>query len=71
MTDYHSLAVSERLELVTDIWDSIAAETTAIAPELSAEQRQELRARLDAHRTDPSSSIPWSEVRAELCKSRP
>ncbi|BBL33899.1 hypothetical protein Nstercoris_00125 [Nitrosomonas stercoris] len=64
--DYRSLDISERLELVADIWDSIAEETNGTTPMLSAEQRQELQRRLTAHRNDPSSSISWKEVRKQL-----
>lgn len=70
--DYRSLDVSERLELVADIWDSIAEDTSAaVAPALSVEQRQELHLRLAAHQSDPSGSLPWSEVRAQLFKDHP
>lgn len=65
--DYRSLPISERIELVEDIWDSIAEET-AVAVQLSVEERAELHRRLAAHRTDPSSSIPWDQVRATLFK---
>lgn len=63
--DYRSLPISERIELVEDIWDSIAEET-AVSVQLSAEERAELHRRLAAHRADPSSSIPWDQVRATL-----
>jgi putative addiction module component (TIGR02574 family) len=65
--NYGSLPISERLELVEDIWDSIAEET-AVSVQISAEQRAELHQRLAAHRADPSSSIPWEQVRATLFK---
>lgn len=64
--DYRALEVSERLELVTDIWDSIAEETNAVRPELSSGQLQELQRRLDAHQQDPLSSLPWKDVRQRL-----
>ncbi|MGD9584325.1 MAG: addiction module protein [Lysobacterales bacterium] len=65
--DYRSLRISERIELVEDIWDSIAEETV-VAIQLSAEERAELHRRLAAHLADPSSSIPWERVRATLFK---
>lgn len=68
--NYRSLPLSERIELVEDIWDSIAEETTA-SVQLSQEQRAELHRRLTAHRADPSSSIPWEQVRATLFKDQP
>lgn len=62
---YHDLPLSERIRLVEDIWDSIAAEADAL-PALSPSERAEMQRRLEAHRKDPSSSLPWDEVRAEL-----
>lgn len=63
--NFPHLSVSERLQLVEDIWDSIAAEDPAAAA-LTPAQLQELQARLDAHSADPSSAVPWDQVRAEL-----
>lgn len=57
--------MSERIELVEDIWDSIAQETTTPL-QLSDEQRAELNRRLAAHNANPDSSIPWEQVRARL-----
>lgn len=59
------LSVAERLELVGDIWDSIAADAPG-SIELSEAQRRELRRRLAEHDADPASAIPWSQVRDEL-----
>lgn len=66
--DYRHLSLAERLQLVEDIWDSIAEEAQN-APEavpLSEVQRAELRRRREAHQQDPSSAIPWDQVREEL-----
>jgi putative addiction module component (TIGR02574 family) len=63
--DFHHLSVAERIQLVEDIWDSIAVEgSEAVA--LTDAQRDELRRRAQAHDADPSGTIPWDEVRAEL-----
>ena len=63
--DFLSLSVAERIQLAEDIWDSIAIENPESAS-LSPLQLQELQARLDAHEQDPTSAVPWAEVRAEL-----
>ena len=63
--DFLSLSVAERIQLAEDIWDSIPAETPESAA-LTPLQLQELQARLDAHDQDPSTAIPWEQVRAEL-----
>jgi putative addiction module component (TIGR02574 family) len=64
-TDFLKLSVAERLELVGDIWDSIAADGPE-AVELTEAQRQELQRRLAAHDADPESGVPWRHVRDEL-----
>lgn len=68
--EYMKLSVSERIQLVEDIWDSIAAE----APDtlgLSQPKIAELHRRVAAHRADPSTAIPWEQVRAKLFSSKP
>jgi putative addiction module component (TIGR02574 family) len=68
LSDVLELPVSERLELVGDIWDSIAQfpEKVALTPEQSAE----LDRRLEAYRRNPSAGSPWSEVKARILSSR-
>lgn len=63
--EYMNLSVSERIQLVEDIWDSIAAEASDTV-ELSQSQRAELHRRVAAHRADPSSAVPWEFVRSKL-----
>ncbi|MBW6455881.1 MAG: addiction module protein [Trueperaceae bacterium] len=63
--DFMNLSVPERIQLVEDIWDSIAAESPDAAA-LTPAQVRELQARLDAHEQDPSSAVPWERVRTEL-----
>lgn len=65
---YHSLgidrlSVDERLALVGEIWDSIAAEVEK-AP-LTEAQREEVDRRLAADRAKPGTAIPWEQVKAE------
>ena len=63
--NYRSLPISERIELVEDIWDSIAEETANSLP-LTDEERAELDRRYAAHLADPTNSVPWEQVRQEL-----
>ncbi|HJT78115.1 MAG TPA: addiction module protein [Gemmataceae bacterium] len=57
------LSVSERLRLVQEIWESIAADVER-SP-LTEAQRQEVDRRLAAHRANPQAAIPWEQVEAE------
>ena len=63
--DLLKLSIEERLQLVEDLWDSIAAETDGLPP-LTDEQQAEIERRMAEHERDPSTAIPWSEVRARL-----
>ena len=62
------LSVAERIQLVEDIWDSIAAEPDAV--NLSGELRDELDRRLDEQAANPGVGRPWSEVKARILESR-
>ena len=58
------LSVDERLELVRELWDSIAAESPL---PLDDEARRELRRRAAEDDADPSGTVSWDEaVRAAL-----
>jgi putative addiction module component (TIGR02574 family) len=63
------LSLAECIQLVEDLWDSIAEETQGGAT-LSAAQGAELERRLREHDADPSTAIPWEQVRAELFQSK-
>ncbi len=60
------LSVAERIQLVEDLWDSIA--TDADAYPLTEAQKAELDRRLAEHEADPDSALPWEEVRERLYK---
>ena len=62
--DIASLSVAERIQLVEDIWDSIA-ETPEDAP-VTEDQRRELDARLSAMRQDPAGGSSWEAARERI-----
>jgi putative addiction module component (TIGR02574 family) len=64
VSDLLHLSVAERLQLVEDLWDSIATEPEVM--ELTDAQKEDLDRRMAEHRPDPGSAIPWEEVRARL-----
>jgi putative addiction module component (TIGR02574 family) len=63
-----NLSVEKRLEVIEEIWDSIASDKEAIP--LTSAQRRELDRRKTEHRADPSAATPWAEVRSRLQKRK-
>ena len=63
-----SLSVPERLQLVEDIWDSIAEAPDEVS--LSDEQKAELDRRLDAYHRHPDEGSPWGMVRERIRSRR-
>ena len=59
-----SLPISERIQLVTEIWDSIAEFPDKI--ELTPSTRNLLDKRLAAYRANPDQGSPWQEVKRRL-----
>ena len=58
------LSVAERIQLVEDIWDSIATVPDAVS--LTVEQKAELDRRLESYQANPSAGISWSELKEKL-----
>jgi putative addiction module component (TIGR02574 family) len=56
------LPVDERLILVEEIWDSIAADTAALR--LTDAQRAELQKRTEDDDANPDDVTPWEQVKA-------
>lgn len=57
------LSFEEKLSLVQDLWDSLAAD--AAARPLNDALKAEIDRRLAAHEADPDAAIPWEQVEAE------
>lgn len=60
------LSVAERLELVQELWDSIAADCEREPYPLTDEQLQDLERRLAEADADPGGGAPWQEVRERI-----
>lgn len=58
------LAVEERLALVEELWDSIAAESAKLP--LTEAQRIELDRRIEEHAANPDDVVSWEEVRDSI-----
>lgn len=61
------LSVSERLELATAIWESIASEPDSLP--LTEDQRREILRRSEAHRKNPEDAIPVEESLERIRRS--
>ncbi len=62
--DIVELSVAERIQMVEDIWDSIAAVPETVP--LSEDQKKELDRRLEAYHQNPDTGSPWSEVKQRI-----
>lgn len=62
--DLFSLSIPEKIQLVEDIWDSIAVHPEMV--ELSPQIKSELDKRLDEHEQHPDDVSSWDEVRSRL-----
>jgi len=59
-----NLPISEKIQLVEDLWDSIVSEQDAVP--LTAEQKAELDKRLDSFEIDGDLGRPLAEAVAEI-----
>lgn len=64
--DILNLSIAERIELIGDLWDSLAESPEAVV--LTEAQKAELDRRLDAYRKDPTAGDSWSVVRDRIAK---
>jgi putative addiction module component (TIGR02574 family) len=60
------LSIAERLQLVEDLWDSIAQEAPDEAFPMTPELAAELDRRLAEHEAHPEAARPWEEVRRRI-----
>ncbi|MEZ4449874.1 MAG: addiction module protein [Nannocystaceae bacterium] len=61
---FEEMSPAEQILYVQDLWDRIAADPERVP--VPDDLKAELDRRLAAHRADPGSAIPWSQVKAEL-----
>ena len=63
-----ALSVSERIQIVEDLWDSIAR-TNADLP-VPQWQKDELDRRMECYLRDPDSGETWDQVKQSILKSK-
>lgn len=64
ISDILQLSIAERIQLVEDIWDSIAVVPEAVP--LTEEQKAELDRRLESYQANPDEGISWQELKDKL-----
>lgn len=64
LSDILDLSVAERIELVQEIWDSIAEVPDELI--LTEDQKKELDRRAAKLREDPSSGVLWEDIKSSL-----
>ena len=58
------LSIAERLQLVEEVWASIAAEQESLT--ISEAQREELDRRLESYRSSQETGATWESVKERL-----
>lgn len=66
-TDTLNLSIPERIQLVEDIWDTIAAQMDSVG--LTEDEKKIIDERLDAYHKNPEIGSPWEEVLKRIVKS--
>ena len=64
MANILKLDVSERIQLVEDVWDSIASVPEAMS--LTETQKKELDRRIVVYHDNPTLGSPWKEVKKRI-----
>jgi len=64
ITETLELPIAERIEIVAEIWDSIAKNPDDI--EVSEATLELLRKRLSEHKADPIGGSSWEEVKGRI-----
>ena len=67
LAEIKKLSVPERLQLVEEIWDSIAATPEEVP--VTPGQREELERRVQAYRQNPQAGATWEQVKAKMTSS--
>ena len=68
MSSLLKLSADERADLALALWASLEDSDRESAVALTPTQIAELERRLSEHLADPSTAIPWSEVRKKLAE---
>lgn len=70
LSEILKLPATERAELAMALWESLSDAQRDTELTLTAEQEAELDRRWAEHLADPTSAIPWEEIRRKLLTRR-
>ncbi len=65
MTRVRRMGVTDRLALVTAVWDEIK-DSEELLPALSPEETRELERRVNHYHEHPETAVEWSLLKREL-----
>ena len=68
VTDTLKLSIPERIQLVEDIWDTIASGTESI--ELTENEKKIIDERLEAYHKKLDEGSPWDEVYKRIVSTK-
>lgn len=63
-TDIAGMPIQQRIQLVEDIWDSIAEMPEVV--QIPEWHKKELEKRLEAYHANPDEGSPWQEVKKRI-----
>ena len=63
-SDIAEMPIQQRIQLVEDIWDSIAELPESV--KIPSWHKKELEVRLKAYHANPNEGTPWSEVKMRI-----
>jgi putative addiction module component (TIGR02574 family) len=64
VSDVAEFSISERIQFVEDVWDSIAKEHSHVS--IPKEVKKELDKRLDTYHKTPSLGLSWQKVKKRI-----
>jgi len=67
LSDILQMSVAERIQLVEDIWDTIASSPESVP--ITDAQKEELDRRLQAYTQSPGEGVSWDELKEKVRKS--
>ncbi|HOC70503.1 MAG: putative addiction module component [Candidatus Hydrogenedentes bacterium ADurb.Bin101] len=68
LEELEKLSVAERLQLVEDLWDSIARSNTEVP--IPQWQKDELARRKEIYLRNPDAVLTWDQAKRDILQSR-